>query len=153
MSWSRGFFRLWIILRVLYVAGAAAVATKISPNIRPAFAAPRFEIEFNGGPVSTIDTGLEKEKSIETVRRLFSEDVSALRRAGRTAEAIDSEKRFQSLAQDAVEELYRRGKRLRNAAYRALLITASAILLPLIVLLLFGPMVGRVVAGFRQARS
>jgi hypothetical protein len=54
-------------------------------------------------------------------------------------EAIDSEKRFQSLAQDAVEELYRRGKRLRNAAYRALLITASAILLPPIVLLLFGP--------------
>ena len=153
MSWSRGFFRLWIVLSVLYVAGAAAVATEISPNIRPAFTAPRFEIEFNGGPVSTIDTGLEKEKSIETVRRLFSEDINALRRAGRTAEAIDSEKRFQSLAQDTVEELYRRGKRLRNAAYRALLITASAILLPPIVLLLFGPMVGRVVAGFRQPRS
>jgi hypothetical protein len=49
--------------------------------------------------------------------------------------------------------LYRRGKRLRNAAYRTLLITASAILLPPIVLLLFGPMVGRVVAGFRQNRS
>jgi hypothetical protein len=61
----------------LYVAGAAAVATAISPNIRPAFTAPRFEIEFNGGPVSTIDTGLEKEKSIETVRRPFSEDISA----------------------------------------------------------------------------
>jgi hypothetical protein len=138
---------------VLYVVGAAAVATAISPNIRPAFTAARFEIEFNGGPVSTIDTGFEKEKSIETVRRLFSEDISAFRRAGRTAEAIDSEKRFQSLAQDTVEELYRRAKRLRDAAYRALLITASAILLPPIVLLLFGPMVGRAVAGFRQARS
>jgi hypothetical protein len=149
MSWSRGFFRLWIALSVLYVAGAAAVATKISPNIRPAFAAPRFEIEFNGGPVSAVDTGLEKE----TIRRLFSEDISALRRAGRTAEAIDSEKRFQSLAQDTVEELYRRAKRLRDEAYRALLITASAILLPPIVLLFFGPIVGRGVAGFRQARS
>jgi hypothetical protein len=96
---------------------------------------------------------LEKEKNIETVWRLFSEGISALRRAGRTAEAIDSEKRFQSLAQDTVEELYRRGKRLRDAAYRALLITASAILLPPIVLLLLGPMVGRIIAGFRQARS
>src|ERR1700731_3906473 len=129
MSWSRGFFRLWIILRVLYVAGAAAVATKISPNIRPAFAAPRFEIEFNGGPVSTIDTGLEKEKRIETVRRLFSEDISALRRAGRTVEAIDSEKRFQSLAQDTVEELYRRATGFENAATRPLLTHASQILL------------------------
>ena len=153
MSWSRGFFRLWIVLSVLYVAGAAAVATTISPNIKPAFFAPRFEIEFNGGPVSTIDTGLEKEKSIETVRRLFSEEISALRHAARTAEAIDSEKRFQSLAQDTVEELYRRGKRLRGEAYRALLITVSAILLPPIVVLLFGPIAGRVVAGFRQACS
>jgi hypothetical protein len=153
MSWPRGYFRLWIVLSVLYAAGAAAVATVVSSNIKPAFTAPRFEIEFNSGPVSTIDTGLDKEKSIETVRRLFSEDIGALRRSGRTAEAIDSEKRFQSLAQDAVEELRSRAKRFRDAAYRALLIAASAILLPPIILLLFGPIVGRVVAGFRQARS
>jgi hypothetical protein len=76
----------------------------------------------------------------------------------RNAEFISSIKSISQyyvdeLAQDTVEELYRRGKRLRDEACEALLITASAILLPPMVVFLFGPMVGRVVAGFRQARS
>ena len=76
----------------------------------------------------------------------------------RNAEFISSIKSISQyyvdeLAQDTVEELCRRGKRLRDEACGALLITASAILLPPMVVFLFGPMVGRVVAGFRQARS
>lgn len=133
MRWGPGFFRAWVVISALWVAGAV-FATK-PPTYALLWNAPKYEISFPSGKV-TLDTSRSHQELVATL-----DDALAKEPAPKPGEKSKAESR------DEILDYF--GARYSSAgdrAFDALLMT----IVPPGVLLLTGLAVAWIIRGFRR---
>jgi hypothetical protein len=101
MRWSRGFFRLWIILALVWVGTSFAILGKeeFKGLWQPAI---RLERKFKGGLVDTLDGSRPKEHLRHQIVDDVNKDAATLMQKG---DAVEAKKQSEDANQSADELL------------------------------------------------
>ncbi len=157
MNWSKGFFRVWVLLSVLWVVGVLAISAKEISNPRT------FKIGFlmdgNGVPShfgewsDEYDAALKRKSAgelqeIEIEKKDVLKNITLFMPKGLSDEEISKRidadfNLFAQVAQDEKDEA-RRGVILKTAS--------QSLILP-VIFLVFGMAIRWVIIGFRTARG
>jgi hypothetical protein len=135
LQWRRGFFRVWIVISVLWVDLAVMVAKPDAYS--PLWHGAKYVIKTNTGQQFTLDTSTPRDELVQVLD-------SALRQ-----EAVRPGNNVDSSTRDAILNLIDAGERTRDQALQVWLVT----IIPPVALLLLGIALGWVVGGFRKDAS
>jgi len=135
MAWRQGFFRIWVVLSVIWVGVAILIA---QPKTYVwLWNAPKYEITFPTGLKFTLDGGKTREEATELLDSQIKHEVS---RPGREKLKLDDR---DELLQSMYGGYSSPGDQARDAWL--------ATLIPPVGLFLVGLTVGWILRGFRKA--
>ncbi|MGQ2185258.1 hypothetical protein ACT4MK_18165 [Bradyrhizobium barranii] len=145
MTWASGFFRLWILLALLWCGATVAILgiDEFKGLWRPRVS---IEVEYSGGVKDEIDGSRPREELRRQIIAGANKGIEALTQKGEAAEA---KKQFGQLDESADQllkviddESTKRADRLQRAL--------TVLLVPPVALLIFGVAIGWVASGFRK---
>jgi len=136
MSWSRGFFRAWIVLSAVWI-GLAVLMSK-PETYALLWKAPKYEIEFGSGQKITLDTSMTHKALAGFL------DNEVKQEAARSGKNVDATTR-----EDILKSINSRYGTAGDQAWQAWLIT----LMPPIALLILGACIAWIFRGFRRAET
>jgi hypothetical protein len=146
MRWSRGFFRLWSILGVVWVGTSFAILRKdeFKGLWQPAI---RLEIEFRGGLADTLDGSRPKEVLRQQIVDDVNRDAGTLMQKGDAVEASKQSEKANQSADELLKVIEDQTGNRSDRLYKSLTI----LLAPPAALLAIGIAFAWVATGFRKS--